>query len=290
MVGANLELDLLRAFVAVAEAGSFTAAASRIGRFQSAASQKILRIEQIIGEAVFLRTSRRIRLTGAGERVLGYARDAIGAHDAFLAALKGAAAIRLLRLGISENLIPTQLTKLVSAFLNANPETRLELSTGLSPELFELYEREELDALIVRPKDNQPSAGRVVWREPLVWAAADGSEVDLGKPIRLVTLKPPCGYRDIMADALNSCHRPWITVCVANSLVALDAAVAAGVGVTILGKSFLRPGLRALTQLPELPQTEVMVVGGDGPLGGIVRPLERFLADNIRGTALLNAT
>jgi len=71
-------------------------------------------------------------------------------------------------------------------------------------------------------------------------------------------------------------------------VVALDAAVAAGVGVTALGKSFLRPGLRALTGWPPLPSTEVMVIGADGPLGAVVGPLEQFLADNMRGTTLLS--
>ena len=70
----DLELDLLRAFVAVAETGSFTAAADVVHRSQSAVSQKVLRLEEILGRRVFDRTSRTLGLTPDGERLLVAAR------------------------------------------------------------------------------------------------------------------------------------------------------------------------------------------------------------------------
>ena len=58
----DLDLDLLRAFVAVADAGTFTAAADVVGRSQSAVSQKIRRLEELIRQPVFDRTSRSLSL------------------------------------------------------------------------------------------------------------------------------------------------------------------------------------------------------------------------------------
>lgn len=63
MAGLDLEIDLLRSFVAVAEAGSITAGAEIVGRTQSAVSQKILRLEEILGRRVFERSSRSLSLT-----------------------------------------------------------------------------------------------------------------------------------------------------------------------------------------------------------------------------------
>jgi len=70
----DLDLDLLRAFVAVADAGTFTAAADVVGRSQSAVSQKIRRLEELIRQPVFDRTSRSLSLTGPGGQLLVGAR------------------------------------------------------------------------------------------------------------------------------------------------------------------------------------------------------------------------
>ena len=59
----DIEIDLLRAFLAVAEAGSMTGGAEIVGRTQSAVSQKILRLEDLIGKRVFERSSRSLALT-----------------------------------------------------------------------------------------------------------------------------------------------------------------------------------------------------------------------------------
>src|ERR1700744_2588681 len=63
----DLEIDLLRAFVAVAETGGFTTAAAVVGRSQSAVSQKVLRLEETLQRRVFERPSRSLRLTPDGE-------------------------------------------------------------------------------------------------------------------------------------------------------------------------------------------------------------------------------
>ena len=111
-----LDTDLLRAFVAVAETGSFTAAAALVGRSQSAVSQKVIRLEEMLERSVFARTSRSLRLTPDGERLLVVARQMLALNDDFLRSLRRPSEIGTLRLGISENLVPTQLPKLLSRF------------------------------------------------------------------------------------------------------------------------------------------------------------------------------
>ncbi|WP_339762730.1 LysR family transcriptional regulator, partial [uncultured Hoeflea sp.] len=72
-----LDPDVLRSFVAIAETGSFTAAAARIYRTPSAVSMQIKRLEEQLGVAVFLRDARNVSLTHDGEVLLGYARRLI---------------------------------------------------------------------------------------------------------------------------------------------------------------------------------------------------------------------
>src|SRR5678815_4054741 len=78
---ANLDIDLLRSFAAVADSGSFTAAAELVARTQSAVSVQIKRLEEILGHKVFERTSRSLALTPAGETLLGYARRMLELND-----------------------------------------------------------------------------------------------------------------------------------------------------------------------------------------------------------------
>ncbi|HEY4072403.1 MAG TPA: LysR family transcriptional regulator [Herbaspirillum sp.] len=279
----NLELDLLKAFIAVAETGSFTAAADVVGRSQSAVSQKILRLEEVLQLRVFDRTSRSLSLTPDGERVLISGRRLLAQYDEFMRELREPLPVTTLRLGISENLIQTQLPRLLSRFSQRYPDVQLELTTGSSLELLASHEAGLLDVVIAkRKKEGAPHRGRVIWREPLVWIAATDFRNDSKRRARLVMMRPPCGYREVMTEALDSIHREWTAACTASNLIGVQAAVAGGLGVTVLGKSFVQNGMKILPasdQWPALPATEVAVIGEDSAMQHIVQPLISILTE-----------
>src|SRR4051812_35110722 len=77
----NLNVDLLRSFLAVAEGSSFTGAANQLGVRQSTVSQHIARLEQALGRPLLLRDTHRIALTPDGQALVGFARGVVGAHD-----------------------------------------------------------------------------------------------------------------------------------------------------------------------------------------------------------------
>ncbi|MHC8343718.1 LysR substrate-binding domain-containing protein [Pseudomonas sp. RT6P73] len=285
MQASDLEIDLLRAFIAVAETGSFTAAAEVIARSQSAVSQKIIRLEEVLGFRVFERTSRALTLTPDGERLLVGARRMMVHFDTFMRDIKAPATVNLLRLGISENLVPTQLPKLLSRFTQLYPDIQLELTTGLSDDLLTDYETGLLDVVISKRKfSSGTTRGRVIWREPLVWIAAKDYKIEASKPVRLVMMRPPCAYRAIMIEALATVGREWASACLASSLMGVQAAVAGGLGITALGTSFLQEGMRILEpseKLPTLPSTEVAVVGDDVRTQHLVQPLVSLLTEGL---------
>jgi adenylate cyclase len=85
-----LDIDLLRTFVLIAEGRSFTRAAERIGRTQSAVSLQIKRLESLTGRRLFMRDKgQNVRLTAQGERLLEDARRLTALNDSILAALNG---------------------------------------------------------------------------------------------------------------------------------------------------------------------------------------------------------
>lgn len=289
----DLEIDLLRAFVAVVETGSFTAAADAVGRSQSAVSQKVLRLEEILDRRVFNRTSRSLSLTRDGERLLVAARRLLEFNDSLLRELHEPDASGVLRLGISEDFIPAQLPALLARFGRIYPNVHLELMTGLSCQLLQAYDSGRLDAVIAK-RDGTAQRGRVIWREPLVWMAAADYHPAPDQPLRLVLLPAPCTYRDLMVSTLDAIRRDWVAACTASSLMGIQAAVAGGLGVTVLGRSFVQPHmqiLRTSEHWPVLPMTEIVVVGEDGKADALVRPLVNFLTESLSGNdALLQAS
>ncbi|MBP0495118.1 LysR substrate-binding domain-containing protein [Pararoseomonas indoligenes] len=287
----DLELDLLRAFVAVAETGSFTAAAEVVARSQSAVSQKVLRLEEIIGRRVFERTSRSLSLTRDGEALLVAARRMLEFNDALMRQMREPPRVGTLRLGISEDFVPGELPKLLARFARMHPGVRVELMTGLSCELLEAYDAGRLDAVVAK-KDGAAQRGRVIWREPLVWMAGAEYRPDFTRPAQLVMLRAPCTYRDTMIAALDTVRREWVAVCTASSLMGVQAAVAGGLGMTVLGRSFVQPGmqiLRAPEHWPPLPMTEITVLGEEGEVGELLRPLVGFLTESLAGAPLRGA-
>jgi len=281
----DLEIDLLRAFVAVVESGSFTAAAGSVGRSQSAVSQKVLRLEEIVGRRVFQRTSRSLSLTRDGERLLTAARRLLEVNDALLRELREPEARGTLRLGVADDFIPSQLPQLLARFSRIYPEVHLELMTGMSCQLLAAYDAGQLDAVIAK-KDGAAQRGRVIWREPLVWLAAADYPDQPAAPVRLVLLPPPCTYRELMISALDGVRRDWQVVCTASNLMGVQAAVAGGLGVTVLGRSFALPQMQQLAtpgRWPALPMSEIIVLGEDGPAAALTRPLVTFLGDSLAG-------
>src|SRR5262245_13320315 len=112
----DLEIDLLRAFVAVAESGGFTAAAEVVGRSQSAVSQKIQRLEDLLGRRLFERTSRTLSLTKDGEQLLISARRILELNDTAVRSMIEPTTVGTLRLGVTEDFIPRQLPGLLARF------------------------------------------------------------------------------------------------------------------------------------------------------------------------------
>ncbi|NWD74951.1 LysR family transcriptional regulator [Pseudomonas gingeri] len=291
MQAGDIEIDLLRAFIAVAETGSFTAAAEVISRSQSAVSQKIIRLEEVLGLRVFERTSRTLTLTSDGERLLVGVRKLMVHFDHFVREIREPVEVNLLRLGISENLVPTQLPKLLSRFSKLYPDVQLELTTGLSNDLLDDHEAGLLDVVIAKRKISvNAQRGRVIWREPMVWMAAKDYEIEASRPVRLVMMRPPCAYRAIMIEAMASVGREWSSACVASNLMGVQAAVAGGLGITALGTSFLQEGMRIIKpseKLPTLPSTEVAVIGDEPRTQHLVQPLVSLLTEGLMsGTRL----
>ncbi len=194
----------MRYVVAVAETSSFTRAAERCQVVQSALSHQVARLERELGARLFERTSRRVRLTPAGEAFLPAARQALDAAERARAEV--AAASGELRGRLAIGTIPTvtavDLPSALKGFHVRHPQVRITLRVGASDELAEQVRQGSLDvAFLGLPPSVRPKgvSGRVLARGELVAAVEPGhplageADVDLRRLSAEVFVDYPAG-------------------------------------------------------------------------------------------------
>lgn len=147
-----IELRHLRAFLLVAEVGSFTQAARRLGVAQSAVSQLVRSLENDIGTPLFTRTTRSVTPTEAGERLAEQLRPALETvEDALTRARSAAAAPRPLRVGFKAGGIGPLLTEVLHAFSAARPDVQVRLRRMDWTADLTALRTGDLDVVLARP-------------------------------------------------------------------------------------------------------------------------------------------
>ena len=193
------DTGLLRSFVAVAESGGFTNAAKLLNSTQSTVSAQIQRLEEEAGQLLFVRSTRSVQLTSAGETLLGYARTILRLNEDARMRLSGPSPAGRIRIGANEDLTDDWLPKVLSHFGNKYPEVEFELEIGIGPRLFQMVETQELD-LAVGSFCRGRNEGRSLWSDRLVWAFSASAEVPSVLP--LAFFPEPCPYREAALRAL----------------------------------------------------------------------------------------
>lgn len=261
----NLDIDLLRTFVTIADLGSFTAAGARLGRTQSTISLQVKRLEALVSRILFERTARSVRLTLDGQVLLGSARKILHMNDKVIAELTEPDVRGRVRLGVPEDFATAHLPNILALFTEAHPLVELEVTCDLTLNLLDRFHAGAFDLVLVKREPAAAPQGVRVWREPLVWVARNQAAVDGNEVIPLVVSPEPCVYRKRATDALDAGGRTWRIAYTSTSLAGAQAAVKAGLGISVLPKkmvpSFLVPV--ATTQwLPQLPDTEIALIEG----------------------------
>ena len=255
-------IDLLRCFVVVIDTRSFTLASRQLHSTQSTVSQKIMRLEELVGLRLLERGRQGVMPTEAGDRLLGYARRMLALNDEAAAAMTGAARQITLRLGLPEDFASGRVTPSLAAFIRQNPQVKLEVRSGLSRDLFRAYQRGELDLALVK-QHRGDVRGRMHWLEPLAWFQSTHVAQADSNPLPLVAFPPAGLYRNEMTAALDRAGRQWRLVYTSSSLAGLLSAIDAGLGISLLPRRVVAGGLREITTLPEVEAMEIAIHQAD---------------------------
>ncbi|WP_299603732.1 LysR substrate-binding domain-containing protein [uncultured Tateyamaria sp.] len=261
----DLDSDLLRTFVAVAEAGSVTEGAARIYRSQSATSLQVKRLETILGQSVFERHGRGVVLSDTGRRLLPVAREVTARLDAVLRDISQDAVAGKLRLGIPDDHGRSKLAQIIAAFAHNHPKVELDVTCALSTDFPEALDKGALDLAIYeveQPKKHE----EVLFEDPTCWASSAHRSFIADKTLPVALFDHACWWRDVAIASLKTLGKPYRIVYSSQSVSGVISAVEAGIAVGLLGRSSLHSGLSIVGNelgLRSTPTSKLVMVGNE---------------------------
>ena len=171
-----------------------------------------------------------------------------------------------MRLGTPEDFATTHLPSVLAQFAASYPSVTLEVTCDLTLNLLAAFREARFDLVLLKREPSPRVRGIPVWREPLVWVAAERAPLDRQDTLPLVVSPEPCVYRKRAVTALRAFGRRWRVAYTCGSLAGALAAVRAGLGVTVLPKEMVPDGLVAMSGArgaPDLPDTEIALLATD---------------------------
>lgn len=257
-----MQLRHLKTFVAVASDLNITRAAERIHLAQSSVSEQMQALEADLNAALFDRTGRKLKLTGAGQRLLDHAQELLARAEEARAAVAAAANMTTgtLAIGGLETLCASYLPPLLAHFGTEHPTVQLQLKSAGSGELRSGLKSGALDVSFAfgEPPDVPELKHEVVAEEELVVALPAGhrlagqiaaSAEDLHDEPFLVT-EQGCVYRQMFETGFTqNGMRPRIAVEL-GSIAAIRKLVAEGAGCALIPRVAAEAGDRRIVALP----------------------------------------
>jgi DNA-binding transcriptional LysR family regulator len=277
----DLDIALLRAFLAVVESGGVTRAAAALGVSQAAASQQIKRLEEALDCRLFERTGRRLVLAPAGERLLAQARRLIAMNDDVWSSMRTPSFEGEVRLGVPYDIIGSFVPPILRRFAKAQPRVRVSLVCEDSKVVREQLRSGGVD-LALTTETECGRHGETLRTDRLVWVGVPGGDAHLKDPLPVSLGAPTCVFRPVAVEALGKMRRDWRAVCEVSRLEPVYAVLEAGLAVAPLLRSSVPERFDILgreARLPSLPEFRINLYAPPG-----LSAAARDLADHVRAS------
>lgn len=259
----NIDTISLQCFLTLAETGSFTKTAAQVGRTQSAISQKIAKLENMLGKPLYHR-GKIFSLTKEGELFLSYAKQIYTLHRETLDQFKEPDLSGEVRFGLPEDFASVYLSDILINFTRIHPRVFLNVECDLTLNLLEKFKLGNFDLVLLKMSKPQDFPnGLNVCSEKLEWVGdANLIKQKNSNGIPLVLSPQPCVYRARAISALNQKKLKWRLVFSSQSYAGTVAATKAGLGITVLPRTMIPEGLKAIhsNKLPKLSDTHISLL------------------------------
>lgn len=258
----HLDSDALAALIAVADFGSFTAAAEHLGKTQAAVSMSVARLEERLGKKLFERGHRRVTATITGDCLIGYARKIQAIEAEALEAVADRVTDSRVRLGMPDDFMGSFGEALLHRFSPQNRALYIDLTCDFSRKLRLMMDSGELDVAVVTQGPDDP-ADAVFRYERQVWCTGPNGDPEREDVLRLALFSDECSARPRVFATLERANRPWRLAHTSSHLSGIHLAVASGNMLTVLPESAVPAGWRRLGEedgLPRLPALPLVLL------------------------------
>ncbi|MEL6891852.1 MAG: LysR substrate-binding domain-containing protein [Actinomycetota bacterium] len=284
----TLDVESLRTFLAVLDAGGMTSAARRLGVSQSAVSWKMKRLESRVGRSLLIRDGHEFRPTRDGRALLDDARSIVELHDRAAARLATSDLVGTVRVGSNEEVDPAQMADLLGRFRRAHPGATIEFLVDHTELLESAIDTGEIDVALIQVLDEQLRPDdALVWSDRLRWLTS--AECEHGdEPVPLVTFGEHCFYRAVSEPLLAAASIEHRVAFSASSIGGVRSAIRSGLGVGVLGERYLGDDLvswRPGDELPSLPHVHQVVRTVPGETEAMAQMLVDAIGAELLGEA-----
>ena len=279
----NLDVDLLKTFLAIADNGSFTRAAEEVHKTQSAISMQMKRLEELLGVPLFAKDGRMSRFTPDGERLVDYARRIVSFNDEVVSAFTKPELTGTIRFGTPDDYAERFLPEILARFARTHPLITVDVDCLGSGELFTRVKRSEMDlALVTHGCDivtEEP-----VRREQLVWVTSMRHCAHMAEVLPLAVSHAGCEWRSKVLKSLDKQQRKYRVAYSTPNSNAVNAAVMQGLAVGAMPELCVRPGMRVLTEkdgFPALGSFDIGLVRKPGKSNKAIDALARHVSESL---------
>ena len=277
-MAAPLDLDQLQSFCAIADCRSFTEAARRVHKTQSAVSMQIKRLEERLGAELFSRDGRTVALTHRGEALYEKARRMLRLNAEIVDLFSEEDLAGSIRFGVPDDYAVRLLPVLLSSFQKTHPKIVVDVRCQPSAELLEGMRAGQYD-LIVFTQGTREQYGELFRTERMFWVAAQGGAAILAEPLP-IACGAHCAWRDNAIAQLDRIGRDHRVAYTSQNATAIASAVLSDLAVGFLPESALQPGMQVIAESPRLPRlhdAQIAIMRASHAYGGIFDALAQHI-------------
>ena len=277
-----LDLDQLQSFCAIADCGSFTEAARRVNKTQSAVSMQIKRLEERLGHALLSRDGRTVSLTQHGEALYSRARKMLKINAEIMDLFDDQEMAGAIRFGVPDDYAVRLLPVILSSFQKTHPKIIIDVRCAASEELLAGMKQGRYDLICFTQGTNR-EYGELFRTEKMFWVAAQGGQALHMDPLPIAGGQACC-WKDNAIEVLDRLGRDYRVAYTSSNALAIASAVLTDLAVGFLPESALQPGMLAIAEdknLPRLRDAEIALMRASHAYGGIYDALARHIVTSM---------
>ncbi|MDE2445010.1 MAG: LysR family transcriptional regulator [Alphaproteobacteria bacterium] len=287
----NLDIDQLKAFLAIADTGNFTRAADVVNKTQSAVSMQMKRLEETLGRPLFAKDGRGIRFTADGERLVDYARRIVSLSDEAVSAFTKPDMTGTVRFGTPDDYADLILPEVLGRFHRTHPLVNVDVECYPSTILAERLLHGEFDLAVVT-FGAAHIQGEILHDADIVWVTSPRHSTHLMDILPLAAAPGTCVWRRNMLETLDRIGRKYRVAYTSPNFATICAAVQQGLALAAMPDICVKPGMRILTKadgFPPLGTFDIGLIQKPGKASPAALALAQHIREGLRGPRALVA-